>query len=149
MEEIGAHYSKLGPLLLNDDTGAVTSAITNQHQNNAVAINHEILKQWLQGQGKQPVTWSTLLGVLDNVGLSDLAQMVLKHLNISETSLPQTSGETVTDMHILCQWLWCSITCDNSLKVPIHLFSSESHLFASDHKAHQPPSPQQGKLILF
>ena len=100
MQEIGTNYSTLGPQLLGDDTGAVTTSITNQHHNNAVAINQDILKQWLQGQGKLPVTWSTFLDVLDDVGLSELAQMVRKHLNI-ETSLPQTSGETVTNMYLL------------------------------------------------
>ena len=94
MHQIGTHYSTLGPLLLNDDNGAVISAIINQHKDNAVAINQEILTRWLLGQGKLPVTWSTLLGVLDDVGLSELAQMVRKILNISETSPEQTSSET-------------------------------------------------------
>ena len=96
VKQIGTQYSTLGPLLLNDDTGAVTSAIANEHHHNAVAINQEILKQWLQGQGKRPVTWSTLLGVLRDVGLSELTEMVRKNLNISETSPAQTSGEIVT-----------------------------------------------------
>lgn len=61
---IGRHYSILGPLLLNDDTGAVTSAIVPQYQLKADAINQT---RWLQGQGKQPVTWSTLLDVLKEV----------------------------------------------------------------------------------
>ena len=100
VHQIGTHYSTLGPLLLNDNTGAVTSAITNQYQNNAVAINQDILSQWVQGQGKLPVTWSTLLGVLDDVGLSELTQMVRKYLNIPETSASQTSGKTITDMHL-------------------------------------------------
>ena len=101
VKQIGTFYSILGPLLLNDDNGVVISAITNQHHHNAVAINQEILTQWLQGQGKQPVTWSTLLGVLDDVGLSVLTKMVRKYLNVSETSPAQTFGETVTDMHLL------------------------------------------------
>ena len=66
----------LGPLLLNDDTGAVTSVIISQHHHNPDAINQNILTRWLNGQGKQPVTWFTLINVLKAVGLSELSQMI-------------------------------------------------------------------------
>ena len=98
VQQIGTHYSTLGPLLLDDVNGAVIPAITNQHHHNAVAINQEILTQWLQGQGKLPVTWSTLLDVLRDAGLSELTEMVQKSLNI--TSPAKISGETVTDMQL-------------------------------------------------
>ena len=106
VEQIGTHYSTLGPLLLNDDTGALISAITNQHHHNAVAINQEILTQWLQGRGKLPVTWCTLVDVLRDVGLSELTEMIQKDLNISVKSLAQTSGETVTG----CTCIYCKCT---------------------------------------
>ena len=101
VDQIATHYSKLDPLLLNDDNGAVTSAIADKHQRSSETINQEILTRWLQGRGKLPVTWSTLLDVLRDVGLSELTQMIRKNLNISEASLAQTSSETVTDMHVL------------------------------------------------
>ena len=85
VQQIGTHYSKLGPLLLNDGTGAVTSAIVSQYQLNAVAINQEILTRWLQGQGKKPVSWSTLTDVLKEVGLSELSQMIQDSLTRSTT----------------------------------------------------------------
>ena len=85
VEQIGTRYSILGPLLLDDDTGAVTSAIFNQHRDNAVAINQEIVTRWLQGQGKKPVTWSTLTDVLKEVGLSELSQMIQENLTRSTT----------------------------------------------------------------
>ena len=96
VEQIGTHYSTLGPLLLTDDTGAVISAIADKHQRSSETINQEILTRWLQGLGKLPVTWSTLLDVLRDVGLSELTQMIRNNLSISEASLPQTSSETVT-----------------------------------------------------
>ena len=89
VEQIGTHYSKLGPLLLTDNTGAVTSAIVSQYQRDADAINQEILTRWLQGQGKKPVSWSTLIDVLRDVGLSELSQMIQESLTSSPT---QTSG---------------------------------------------------------
>ena len=99
VEQIGIHYSKLGPLLLSDDTGAVTSAIVSQYQLNADAINQEILTRWLQGQGKKPVSWSTLIDVLRAVGLLQLSQMIQENLTSSTT---QTSGEMDTRQSSTC-----------------------------------------------
>ena len=90
VEQIGTRYSPLGPLLLNDDTGAVTAAIVSQYQRDAVAINQEILTRWLQGQGKKPVSWYTLTDGLKEVGLSELSQMIQDSLTRSTTL---TSGE--------------------------------------------------------
>ena len=92
VEQIGTRYSRLGPLLLNDHTGAVTSAIVAEYQQNAYAINQEILTRWLQGRGKWPVTWSTLIDVLRDVGLSQLAHII--HLGLTSSAHP--FGETVT-----------------------------------------------------
>ena len=92
VEQIGTHYSKLGPLLLNDSTGAVTAAIVREHHHNAEEINQAILIRWLRGQGKQPVTWSTLIDVLNDIGLSELTQMIQEGLSSSETSSAQTSS---------------------------------------------------------
>ena len=89
-EQIGTLYSTLGPLLLDDDTGAVTSAIVSQYQLDADAINQEILTRWLQGQGKKPVSWSTLTDVLKEVGLSELSQMIQDSLT---RSITPTSGK--------------------------------------------------------
>lgn len=83
-QQIGDHYL-LGSLLLQDDTGALTSKIIKQHQHN---VNEEIIVQWLQGKGKQPVSWSTLINVLNTMGLSELAQLVQKELKTS--SAPAT-----------------------------------------------------------
>lgn len=51
-----------------------------QYQSNAEAIIQEILARWLQGQGLQPVTWSTLICVLKKVDLWELARMIQKCL---------------------------------------------------------------------
>lgn len=77
---IGRCYSALGKVLLNDDSGTVTSGIVSARKQNAVAINNEILTQWLEGQGIQPVTWLTLIDVLKKTGLSELAQMIQKDI---------------------------------------------------------------------
>ena len=71
--EIGAEYTKFGILLLNDQTGARITAIAQKHTNDGEKINIEILQEWLQGKGKKPVAWHTLVEVLEDTGLSELA----------------------------------------------------------------------------
>ena len=66
----------LGTLLLNDDTGDVTDAIIDECRENASRINRKILRQWIQGRGRQPVTWDTLVGVLRSINLSELANTI-------------------------------------------------------------------------
>ena len=71
----------------------MTSAIVSQYQRDADAINQEILTRWLQGQGKKPVSWSTLTDVLKEVELSELSQMIQESLTRSTTP---TAGEMDT-----------------------------------------------------
>ena len=66
-------YSKLGILLLKDDTGAIVEALERQHLLNVEEINMAIFRKWLQGTGAQPVAWSTLIDVLRKIGLGTLA----------------------------------------------------------------------------
>ena len=66
----------LGTLLLNDDTGDITDAIIDECRENASRINCKILQQWIQGKGRQPVTWDTLVGVLRSINLSELANTI-------------------------------------------------------------------------
>ena len=80
LEEIGIHYCVLGPLLLQDDNGAVTDAIKDQYQLNASLINQEIMKRWLQGKGMKPVDWSTVVHVLNKMSLSTLADRIKETL---------------------------------------------------------------------
>ena len=71
LDQIATRYWDVGVLLLNDDTGVITQAIVDQYHEDA-SINREILKQWIQGQG-MPVKWATLIEVLKDIGLTELA----------------------------------------------------------------------------
>ena len=75
-ERIGVSYMKFGVLLLEDDTGGKVNAIEHQLQCNAEKINFRLLQLWLQGQGRQPVTWATLVAVLQDIGLVKLAKEI-------------------------------------------------------------------------
>ena len=99
MQEIGTHYSALCPLLLNDNNGAVTSSVTSQHHHNPDAINQDILIRWLQGQGKQPVTWFTLICVLRDVELSELARGIEEDLVAQMQSKMKAMEEENDELH--------------------------------------------------
>ena len=75
-QEIGVKYYKFGLLLLEDDTGAKIQSIAHEHRDNAEQINTEVLRQWINGRGKQPVTWKTLIEVLQDIELSTLAREI-------------------------------------------------------------------------
>ena len=80
-EMVGAYYCSFGIQLLQDRTGAMVSAIEKELGKNALDINHKILSLWLQGKGRQPVTWDTLIAVLQDIGLKCLAEDIkdVKH----------------------------------------------------------------------
>ena len=73
-EKIGVHYYSFGVQLLEDSNGGRVSALEKKQRENPVDINHEILRLWLQGKGRQPVTWGTLVAVLQDLGLNCLAK---------------------------------------------------------------------------
>jgi len=66
---------------LNDQTGAKITAIEQKRLNDAEKINIDILKEWLQGKGKKPVTWQTLVDVLKDIGLFVLAKDIEANLS--------------------------------------------------------------------
>ena len=75
-EEIGVHYFKFGIQLLRDDSGAQMSAFVKECLGRAEEINCKIFQKWLEGNRRQPVTWETLVHVLDDIGLRTLAQQI-------------------------------------------------------------------------
>ena len=77
VQRVGANYTMLGTLLLNDDTGAIIEAIVAHHQQPEL-ITGSILSKWLQGGGREPVTWATFIAVLNEVGLTELAKDIEK-----------------------------------------------------------------------
>ena len=73
-EEVGIEFTYFGALLLpQDQTGMKVKNMAHRYSNDPKQINTEILREWLTGNGKQPVTWSTLVEVLRDIGLSALA----------------------------------------------------------------------------
>ena len=80
LKHIGTLYNDLGILLLDDKAGTVTKAIEKQCHHVVYDINLQILRQWIQGEGRQPVQWSTLIDVLKKIELSVLAKKIEDNL---------------------------------------------------------------------
>ncbi len=70
--EIGTDYKKLGYILLDSDKKVASIEASKSQQ--VEAIVDEILKEWLKGDGKRPVTWDTLAKALGESGLRTLAE---------------------------------------------------------------------------
>jgi len=72
-QEIGVKNYQFGVLLLEDGTGARIDALTHKYMSGAEQINMDVLRQWINGKGKQPVIWKTLSEVLRDIKLNTLA----------------------------------------------------------------------------
>lgn len=75
-EEIATKYYQFGTLLLDDRYGSRVESITHKHHRDPENINTEILREWLNGRGKHPVTWVTLVEVLQDIKLYTLARNI-------------------------------------------------------------------------
>ena len=79
-EQIGRHYNTLGIHLLEDAVGSITDAIEEECHHNAYKINIKIFQRWVEGRGRKPITWATLIEVLRNIQLSTLAHDIEQSL---------------------------------------------------------------------
>ena len=75
-KEVGTKYLEFGILLLEDQTGAHISSLEKELMKNAQDINYRVFQEWLQGKGRQPVSWETLVSVLEDIGLNQLAESI-------------------------------------------------------------------------
>ena len=85
-EEIGSDYEKFGTLLLEDKTENKLKNIRVSERDDPLLITVEILCQWLQGKGKEPVTWRILVECLRATGLTVLADRIDDSLSKQDES---------------------------------------------------------------
>ena len=72
-QEISTKCHQFAVLLLEDSTGARIRSMEQKHSNSTEEINMNIFEQWIEGKGRKPVTWRTLVEVLYDVQLISLA----------------------------------------------------------------------------
>ena len=71
-----SNYWDFGLQLLEDDNGDQITAIERELGRSAVDINRQIFRLWVQENGRQPVTWATLVAVLRDIKLMRLAREI-------------------------------------------------------------------------
>ena len=74
-QEIGPNYYYFGLHLLDDPNGNRVKNIERDYRE-IERINTEILREWVTGRGKKPVTWETLTEVLRDIELGALASKI-------------------------------------------------------------------------
>ena len=84
-QEIGSNYYYLGLHLLDDPNGARVRNMERDYRE-IERINTEILREWVTGRGKKPVTWETLTEVLRDIELCALASEIEAVKSKSATS---------------------------------------------------------------
>ena len=70
---IANDYWNFGIQLLIDSDGSTVKNVETANLQNPVAITTEILRKWLQGSGRTPVTWLTLVECLKAAKLNTAA----------------------------------------------------------------------------
>ena len=99
IRKIVAHYFMFGVFLLNDDNGTLVRALTSQHHHyDAENITTAILQCWLDGKGKTPVSWATLIGALREIDLDELADQIENALLDIPRSTPTAEKATELEM---------------------------------------------------
>ena len=81
-ERIGNSYQKVGGELLQDTNGNKVKSILADNFYKVVDTNVDILMAWRQGSGKRPVTWRTLIQVLEKCGNAELATDIRNALRL-------------------------------------------------------------------
>ena len=79
-EEIANSYKKIGGVLLQDSNGNRVGNIFENNLHMVVDTSVDILKKWLDGSGERPVTWGTLIRVLEECEKVELAKDIRKAL---------------------------------------------------------------------
>ena len=81
--EVGVKYLHFGTQLLQDVTGSHIASLEHDLKNSE-DINNRILTEWLSGEGR-PVTWDTLVEVLEIIGKGELAKSIKEKYITSST----------------------------------------------------------------
>lgn len=70
------YYGTFGGCLLIDDNGNKVKGIEKTKQGDQVLITEEILRRWLNGEGRYPIEWGTLVKCLRHAELNVVADYI-------------------------------------------------------------------------
>ena len=74
-QEVGIKCHNLGAQLLLESFGYIRSLERELHEN-AERINCQIFQEWLDGKGRKPTSWGTLVRVLNDIEMGELASKI-------------------------------------------------------------------------
>ena len=77
ISKISCKYHKLGLWLLGEENVEKIESLEIQHHYNVERITTEIFKMWIRGTGRKPISWDTLIQVLQDADLHNLADELL------------------------------------------------------------------------
>ena len=83
--KIGTDYELFGTFLLQDDDGNKVKNIERSERGDPLRITVEILRQWLQGNGKLPVNWQMLVQCLQDSNLNVVSESI--KISLMESNL--------------------------------------------------------------
>ena len=75
-KDISTHYRDVGTFLLEEETNATVNSLAHSYNRDCEEINNQLLNCWLEGKGKKPITWETLVEVLRKAELLVLADEI-------------------------------------------------------------------------
>ena len=75
---IAAVWRDFGIHLDFDEMGRTIDRIAREHQLRPIDCCAAMLREWLEGRGRQPATWATLIDLLKDADINDLAQQLEK-----------------------------------------------------------------------
>ena len=76
MTTVAAKWKDFGYLLDFDETGRTLNRIAKDHPLDAEECCAQMMREWLEGRGSQPATWATLIDLLKDAEINDLAQQL-------------------------------------------------------------------------
>jgi len=94
--EIQNDYEKFGIRLLQDDSGTIVAGIERKKLGDPGEITVEIFRQWLQGKGRKPVTWWTLVECLEDTNLhvaADYIKAIFGRSNVTDNAAASITRE--------------------------------------------------------
>ena len=79
---VGGNWYTFGIFLLNDQTGSRMKSFRTECQGNPEDMTQMILHEWLIGKGLLPVTWHSLIKVLNETKLTLMADKIQEYLKL-------------------------------------------------------------------
>ena len=96
VDVISNDYKIFGIQLLIDEDGNTVKNIETAQLQNPVDITLEILRKWLQGNGRTPATWSTLVECLKEAKLNTAAGYIVDAFSPERrNNVPVSTGSSI------------------------------------------------------